>query len=224
MFSAGSAVASVRRATRSTSARSLGTATTQFREAALNRAASPPSSFCVTRFVRPWAILAIVLAVCACTSAPPPIAPAASASITPASPTPTPQAWPSATDLETIREIIESRAAGQGLCVYFIQTRVLLHAPGMHLPRALQAVRVQLRAHAGRALRRRRVRSRARRRGRPQHLRRPRAARVRRRDVQGGGQGHDRLPRRQPPHGRLRGVHLAPVRRRAQHRSANAAI
>jgi hypothetical protein len=63
----------------------------------------------VTHILRRWAILATAFAICACTAAPPPIAPAPS--IAPAPPTSGP--WPSAADLETMREVIESRAAGQ---------------------------------------------------------------------------------------------------------------
>jgi hypothetical protein len=65
----------------------------------------------VTHILRRWAILATAFAICACTAGPPPIAPAQSSA--PASQTPTPRPWPSAADLETIREVIESRAAGQ---------------------------------------------------------------------------------------------------------------
>jgi hypothetical protein len=65
----------------------------------------------VTRFLRRLAILASVLAVWACTAAPAPIAPAPST--VPAPPTVTSRPWPSAADLETIREVIESRATGQ---------------------------------------------------------------------------------------------------------------
>jgi hypothetical protein len=61
----------------------------------------------VIRILRGLAILASVLAVCACAAAPSP------SPIAPASPTPASRPWPSAADLETIREIIESRAAGQ---------------------------------------------------------------------------------------------------------------
>jgi hypothetical protein len=65
----------------------------------------------VTRLRRRSAILATAFAICACTAAPPPIGPAQS--IAPAPPTPAYRPWPSAADLETIREVIESRAAGQ---------------------------------------------------------------------------------------------------------------